>query len=137
MISLVIRHLTVGCLVPVRVNVPVRGSRPRKSHSAQIFQYPERMLWKPLMYSNVDVGCSASYLTRMLNKYFIAQVAENTFSLHRKKKSKQEYRTTHLRVNLKQKISACFSKPSPILSDAEMKILGNSIVRFFKICLQN
>ena len=44
--GLVIRHLTVGFLVPVRVNAPVRGSRPRKSYSAQIFQSPEQMLGK-------------------------------------------------------------------------------------------
>ena len=43
----------------------------------------------------------------MLIKYFIAQIAENTFILHLKKKkkkkeegSKQEYRTTFLRVKL-------------------------------------
>ena len=36
----------IGFLIPVRVNVPVRGSRPRKSHLAQIFQYPEEMLGK-------------------------------------------------------------------------------------------
>ena len=41
--GLVIRHLTVGFLVPVRVNAPVRGSRPRKLYSAQIFQSPGQM----------------------------------------------------------------------------------------------
>ena len=39
--GLVIRHLTVGFLVPVRVNAPIRGSRPRKSYLAQIFQSSE------------------------------------------------------------------------------------------------
>ena len=44
--GLVIRHLTVGFLIPVRVNAPVRSSRPRKSYSAQIFQFPEQMFGK-------------------------------------------------------------------------------------------
>ena len=44
--GLVIRYLTVGFLVPVRVNAPIRGSRPRKSYSAQIFQPTEQMLGK-------------------------------------------------------------------------------------------
>ena len=44
--GLVTRHLTVGFLIPVRVNAPQRGSRPRKSYPAQIFQFPEQMLGK-------------------------------------------------------------------------------------------
>ena len=36
-----------------------------------------------------------------------------------------------------KKIAACFFKPTPIFSDAEMKVGGNSFVRFFKICLLN
>ena len=42
----VISHLTVGFLVPVRVNTPVRGNRPRKSYKAQTVQSPEQMLRK-------------------------------------------------------------------------------------------
>ena len=35
-----------------------------------------------------------------------------------------------------KKLAACFFfKPTPIFSNAEMKVIGNSIVRFFKICL--
>ena len=44
----------------------------------------------------------------MLNKNFIAQMAENTFILHWKKKSKQEYWTTLLQVKLNKKLAACF-----------------------------
>ena len=33
------------------------------------------------------------------------------------------------------KISHLFFKPTPIVPDAEMKVDGKSIVRFFKICL--
>ena len=32
------------------------------------------------------------------------------------------------------KIVVCFSKPTPIFSDVEMKVAGNGIVRFVKIC---
>ena len=55
---------TWALTVPVRFNAPVTDSRPRKSYSAQIFQYPEQMLGKfsIILYFNVDVGCNASYL---------------------------------------------------------------------------
>ena len=49
--------------------------------------------------------CRLEYiLFSMLNKYFIAPVAENTFILHWKK----NYRTTLLRVKLNSKLAACF-----------------------------
>ena len=44
----------------------------------------------------------------MLSKCFIVQIAEHTFILHRKRSQN---------------------------TDVEMKVVGNSIVRFFKICL--
>ena len=87
------------------------------------------------MYFNVDVGCSASYLT--WNKYFIVQIAENTFILHCKRSQNRTTRLPISRWNWNKKIAACFSKPTPIFSDVEMKVVGNSIVRFFKMCLRN
>ena len=58
------RHPIVGFLVPISVNAPLRGSRPRKSYLAQMFQSPEQMLGKfsILCISTVDVGCSAAFL---------------------------------------------------------------------------
>ena len=103
------------------------------------------------MYFSVDVGCSVSYV-----KFdFIAQIAENTFILHWKKVKTgiADYLSP---AEIKIKIAASsifffffffffffvclfcfvlFFKPTPIFSDAEVKVVRNSIVRFFKICL--
>ena len=70
----------------------------------------------------------------MLNKYFIAQITENTTPtpFNTGKKSKQEYRTTLLRMKLNWKLASCFYKPAPIFFDAEMNVLGNIIVLFSK-----
>ena len=71
----------------------------------------------------------------MLNKYFIVQIAENTFILPGKevKKGILDYPSPG-ETEIK-KIGACFSKPTPIFSDVQMKVVGNSIVRFFNMCL--
>ena len=81
-VSFCCRKNRIGCHVPVRVNAPVRANRPRKSYPAYIFPSPEQMLGK------FSILC-ISTLTRLqyvlfdkLNKYFIAQMAENTFILH-------------------------------------------------------
>ena len=68
----------------------------------------------------------------MLNKYFLVYIAENTFIFALEKKSKQEYRTTHLRVKLNKKIAACFSRPTPNFSDLEMKVVGNNNCPIFQ-----
>ena len=73
----------------------------------------------------------------MLNKYFIVQIAENTFILHW---NKNQNRTTGLpgpspgEIEVK-KIVVCFAKPTPVFSDVEMKVAGNSIVGIFRIYL--
>ena len=75
-------------------------------------------------------------LFAILNKYFIAQMAKNTFILHWKK-VKTGISAYPSPGEIKLKISSFFFsfKPTPIRSDTEMKVVGNSIVRFFKICL--
>ena len=86
----------------------------------------------------------------MLNKYFIAKIAENTFFVL----LKSQNRNIGLPGEIEKKVSRLFFvvvvvffcfffllllllffKPTPIFSDAEMKVVGNGIVRFFKICL--
>ena len=84
---------------PVRVNATVRGSRSRKSYSVPILSSQKQMFGK---FNVFQRRRRLQYvLFDMLNKYFTIQIAENTFILHRKKKSKQEYRSTLLRVKLK------------------------------------
>ena len=69
----------IGFLVPVRVNVSVRGSRLRKSYSKQIVQSPEQMLGKFSIFY-ISSGRGLQYvLFDMLIKYFIAK---NTYILH-------------------------------------------------------
>ena len=58
-------------------------------------------------------------------------MAENTIIFTGIKKVK----TGISQDEIKLKISSLFFKPTPIFSDTEMKVVGNSIVRFFKICL--
>ena len=65
----------------------------------------------------------------MLNKYSIAQTAENTFILHLNKKVKTVISDYPSQGEIELKISRLFFfKPTPIFSNAKMKILGNSIV---------
>ena len=81
----------------------------------------------------------------MSNKYFIAQIAENTFVLHwekskkkkKKKKKKKEMSDYPPPGEIKLKISRLFFQATSIFSDAEVKVVGNSIVRFFEICPWN
>ena len=65
--------------------------------------------------------------------YFIAHIAKNAFVLHWKKKVKtgiSDYPSLAV-----IEIATCFFEPTAIFSDAEMKVVGNSIVQFSKICL--
>ena len=59
--------------------------RPRKSYSAQMFQSPEQMLGK---FSILCKRRLQYVLFDMLNKYFIAQIVENTFIFAQKKNVK-------------------------------------------------
>ena len=89
------------------------------------------------MYFNVDVRCSTSYLIIMLNKYFVTQIAENTFILHWKKvKTRISDYPSPGETEIKQN-RRLFSRPTSTFSDAEMKVVWNSIVRFFKIYLRH
>ena len=80
-LDLVIRHLTVDFLVPVRVNVVGLVSHIRHEYfsprnkclgnlASSVFQHKRRL---------------QCVLFDMLNKYFIVQIAENTFILHWKR----------------------------------------------------
>ena len=95
-----------------------------------------------LIYYNVDVGYSVDVgwqyvISDMLNKYFIAQITENTFILHWKK-VKTGISDLSSPGEIEIKISRLFFfKPTPIFSYVDMKVVGNSIVRFFEICLWN
>ena len=74
----------------------------------------------------------------MLSKYFIVQIAENpSYCIGKEVKTGIPDNPSPDEIEIKKKIATCFSKPTPIFTDLEMKVSGNSTVRFFKICLCN
>ena len=123
--GLVIRCLTFGFLVPVRVNAPVRSNPPRKSYLAHVFQSKNKCL-----------GNLAPYVFQRRHRMqtvLFDKCPDSWRYLHfaLEKKSKQEHWTSQGEITLK--ISCLFFfKPTPILSVAKMKLVGNSTVWFFQ-----